>query len=67
VRSVGDRFIPNRAAMDLTVSNFELHFDAENPAMDTSPARKAYKKQLARKLFDGEPGGSNSVINFHGS
>ena len=65
-RSFGDRFIPNRAAMDLTVSNFELHFDAENPTTDTSPARKAYKKQLARKLFDGQPGGSNSVINFHG-
>ena len=69
-RSSGyDRFIPNRAAMDMTVSHFELtnhDLDPENPAANASPAKEAYKKQLARKLFDGEPGGSNSVFNFHG-
>ena len=55
--------------MDLTVSHFELtnhDLDPENPAANASPAKEAYKKQLARKLFDGEPGGSNSIFSFHG-
>ena len=52
-----DRFIPNRSAMDLNVSHFELTRDAdhENTDVNASPAKEEYKKKLAANLFDGAP------------
>ena len=48
-KTPGDRFIPNRRAMDMNVSHFELtRGDAENA--NASPAKEEYKKELAAKL-----------------
>ncbi|KAK4480562.1 hypothetical protein RD792_013640 [Penstemon davidsonii] len=45
-----DRFIPNRSAMDMDYA-YTMLTDAkkgkENPALSSSPAREAYRKQLA--------------------
>ena len=56
-RFSGDRFIPNRAAMDLDVSNFELtrktlELNAENTDVNASPAKEEYKKELAQTLMN---------------
>lgn len=45
-----DRFIPNRSAMDFDYAHYMLtegRKDKENPAVNSSPAREAYRKQLA--------------------
>jgi len=63
-RVQGDRFIPNRSAMDLNVSNFELtrDNDPENADVNASPAKEEYKKELAANLFSG--GATNKVLAF---
>ena len=48
-KTPGDRFIPNRRAMDMNVSHFELTRGEENAA-NASPAKEEYKKELAAKL-----------------
>ena len=61
----GDRFIPNRSAMDINVSNFELTRDRENPEnadVNASPAKEEYKKELAANLFAGSS--TNKVLAF---
>ena len=59
-KTPGDRFIPNRRAMDLNVSHFELtRGDAENAS--ASPAKEEYKKELAAKL---NMAASNKVLAF---
>ena len=59
-KTPGDRFIPNRRAMDLNVSHFELtRGDAENA--NASPAKEEYKKELAAKL---NMAASNKVLAF---
>ena len=63
--TTGDRFIPNRAAMDISVSNFELTRDRENPEnadVNASPAKEEYKKELAANLFAGSS--TNKVLAF---
>ena len=60
-KTPGDRFIPNRRAMDLNVSHFELtRGDAENA--NASPAKEEYKKELAANLFAGSS--TNKVLAF---
>ena len=63
----GDRFIPNRSAMDLDVSNFELTRgnDPENLGnadMSASPVMERYKEELAANLFAGSS--TNKVLAF---
>ena len=63
--TTGDRFIPNRAAMDISVSNFELTRDRENPEnvdVNASPAKEEYKKELAANLSAGSS--TNKVLAF---
>jgi cell division cycle protein 20 (cofactor of APC complex) len=63
----GDRFIPNRGAFDMAVSQFEIarRVDAENSNLDhnASPAKEEYKRELASTLYQG---GSlnNKVLAF---
>ena len=60
----GDRFIPQRSAMDLDVSHFELTRSStnENAGVNASPAKEEYKKELAAHLFSGSA--SNKVLAF---
>ena len=59
----GDRFIPQRSAMDLEVSHFELtRFQNENAGVNASPAKEEYKKELAANLFAGSA--RNRVLTF---
>ena len=62
----GDRFIPSRSAIDLSVSHFELTHDsqncAENAGVNASPAKEEYKKVLAANLFTGRP--ANKILTF---
>ncbi|KAL3912267.1 MAG: hypothetical protein SGPRY_008393 [Prymnesium sp.] len=63
----GDRFIPNRSAMDLDVSNFELtrkslDLNTENAELNASPAKKEYKKELAQTLMQQHP--NSKVLAF---
>ncbi|KAL1500204.1 hypothetical protein AB1Y20_012873 [Prymnesium parvum] len=63
----GDRFIPNRSAMDLDVSNFELtrkhlELNTENMNANASPAKEEYKKELAQTLMQNNP--SSKVLAF---
>ena len=62
--SSGDRFIPARSAMDLSVSHFELTRESclENADVNASPAKEEYKKVLAANLFPGRP--ANKVLTF---
>jgi cell division cycle protein 20 (cofactor of APC complex) len=60
----GDRFIPQRSAMNMDVSHFEvmrLHQN-ENAGINASPAKEEYKRKLAANLFDGSS--SNKVFAF---
>ena len=52
----GDRFIPSRSAIDLSVSRFELAHDSQSPALEE------YKKVLAANLFAGRP--ANKILTF---
>ena len=52
----GDRFIPSRSAIDLSVSHFELTHDSQSPALEE------YKKVLAANLFAGRP--ANKILTF---
>ena len=60
-----DRFIPNRSAMDMEVSNFNLCKENCNPShLDTSPSKEEYKSNLAASLFPlgNEPNGK--ILSF---
>lgn len=61
-----DRFIPNRAAMDLEVSSFNLCKENNNPShVDTSPSKEQYKANLAASLFPaGREPNSGKVLAF---
>jgi cell division cycle protein 20 (cofactor of APC complex) len=63
----GDRFIPNRGAFDMAVSQFEIarRGDAENAGVEynASPAKEEYKRELASTLYAGGAGG-NKVLAF---
>jgi len=63
----GDRFIPNRGAFDIAVSQFEIarRRDAENAHVDynASPAKEEYKRELASTLYRGQAQ-SNRVLAF---
>ena len=59
-KTPGDRFIPNRRAMDMNVSHFELTRGEENAA-NASPAKEEYKKELAAKL---NMAATNKVLAF---
>jgi cell division cycle 20, cofactor of APC complex len=52
----GDRFIPDRSAMDMDMAHYlltEPRKDKENAAgMVASPSKEAYRRLLARKLFN---------------
>lgn len=63
-RPHGDRFIPQRSAMDLDVSHFELtrSHQNENAGVNASPAKEEYKKELAANLFAGQA--TNKVLAF---
>ena len=63
----GDRFIPNRSAMDLDVSHFELtrgagSSDAENVNANASPAKEEYNSKLRETLMEGNA--SSKVLAF---
>jgi cell division cycle protein 20 (cofactor of APC complex) len=63
----GDRFIPNRSAMDLDVSHYELtrgscSADAENANVNASPAKEEYNSKLAATLMQGNP--TSKVLAF---
>ena len=65
-RSNADRFIPNRSAMDLDVSHFELTRagqNMENTDVNASPAKEEYKKELAQTLMQSH-GGPSKVLAF---
>ena len=53
----GDRFIPQRSAMNLDISHFELtrgggtSSNMENANVNASPAKEEYKKELAQTLM----------------
>ncbi|XBH76666.1 hypothetical protein VPH35_103269 [Triticum aestivum] len=54
VKRYGDRFIPNRSAMDMDMTHYlltEPRKDKENAATP-SPAREAYRRLLPKKLFN---------------
>jgi hypothetical protein len=60
--SQADRFIPNRQAMDMDASHFQLT-SSENLLAPTgednaSPSRQQYRQDLASNLFDGGMHGS---------
>ena len=68
-----DRFIPNRAAMDMTVSHFELtnhDLDPENPAANASPYEKlvfekpAIKAYVDRLYNKGDINGANIFMEY---
>ncbi|KXG27036.1 hypothetical protein SORBI_3006G202100 [Sorghum bicolor] len=51
----GDRFIPERSAMDMDLAHYlltEPRKGKENPTARVSPAKVAYRKQLAEKLLN---------------
>ncbi|CAD6259769.1 unnamed protein product [Miscanthus lutarioriparius] len=51
----GDRFIPERLAMDMDLAHYlltEPRKGKENPAARVSPAKEAYRKLLAEKLLN---------------
>jgi cell division cycle 20, cofactor of APC complex len=54
----GDRFIPDRSAMDMDMAHYLLtapRKDKENVAgMVASPSKEAYRRLLARKLFNNQ-------------
>ena len=64
--SSSDRFIPQRSAMDLDVSHFELtvpqHDRGEENRLNASPAKEEYKKELAQTLM--QTPASNKVLAF---
>ncbi|XP_020173509.1 cell division cycle 20.2, cofactor of APC complex [Aegilops tauschii subsp. strangulata] len=54
VKRYGDRFIPNRSAMDMDMAHYlltEPRKDKENAATP-SPAKEAYRRLLPKKLFN---------------
>ncbi|XP_044411273.1 cell division cycle 20.5, cofactor of APC complex [Triticum aestivum] len=54
VKRYGDRFIPNRSAMDMDMAHYlltEPRKDKENAAM-ASPAKEAYRRLLPEKLLN---------------
>ena len=65
--SAADRFIPSRGNMDLRISAFEVEKAvSEQPEVNASPAKEAYKRLLARHLFHGEAS-CNRVLPIGGS
>jgi cell division cycle protein 20 (cofactor of APC complex) len=65
-RTQGDRFIPQRSAMDLDISHFELtrsNQNTENTDVNASPAKEEYKKELAQTLMQ-TAGATNKVLAF---
>jgi cell division cycle protein 20 (cofactor of APC complex) len=66
----GDRFIPDRSAFDLAVSQFEIvrRADGENAKLDynASPAKEEYKRELASTLYHGQAK-TNRVLAFRRS
>src|SRR4051812_46308453 len=66
----GDRFIPNRSAMDMDISHFNLlkentNPNSENPLLGT-PSKDEYKERLAESLFQSSAtnlGSTAKVIN----
>eukprot|EP00897_Mesotaenium_endlicherianum_P010935 jgi/Mesen1/9870/ME000070S09154 len=59
----GDRFIPNRSAMDMEVARFTLTLPTkENNSVDLlSPGKEQYKKHLAENLLKEKRGGGAGV------
>jgi hypothetical protein len=51
----GDRFIPNRSAMDMEISHFNLMKENTNPNTNDSlldtPSKDQYKAKIAESLF----------------
>lgn len=48
----GDRFIPNRGAMDMKVSQFNLSKENETPSAESaSPSKKQFQDTLAESMF----------------
>ena len=58
-RRRGDRFIPDRGAMDVDRCSFQLIGDGADagPSVNASPAKEEYKKELAHNLLAGPAGG----------
>jgi hypothetical protein len=56
----GDRFIPNRSAMDMEISHFNLMKENTNPntydGLLDSPAKEQYKAKIAESLFQESAG-----------
>ncbi|CAL5030236.1 unnamed protein product [Urochloa decumbens] len=74
----GDRFIPERSAMDMDLAHYlltEPRKDKENPAAAVSPAKEAYRRLLAEKLLNNRtrilafrnkpPEPENTLADFH--
>ena len=64
--TAGDRFIPQRSAMDFDVSNFQLtrgNANTENASVNASPAKEEYKKELAQTLMQTE-NPTNKVLAY---
>ena len=63
-QTLGDRFIPQRSAMNMDISHFELTraHQNENAGVNASPAKEEYKRELAANLFSGNA--SNKVLAF---
>lgn len=65
--AAADRFIPNRSAFSLSVSQFEVERrrDGENVRLDynASPAKEEYKRELASTLYHGRAE-SNRLLAF---
>eukprot|EP00250_Pteridium_aquilinum_P001061 c11259_g2_i1 orf=3-455(-) len=65
----GDRFIPNRSAMDIDIARFNLLYEAKENASAllniTSPIKEEYRKKLAENLLqDRNVPGEKKVLAF---
>eukprot|EP01120_Amphizonella_sp_Union-15-10_P015553 TRINITY_DN8032_c0_g1_i3.p1 TRINITY_DN8032_c0_g1~~TRINITY_DN8032_c0_g1_i3.p1 ORF type:complete len:473 (+),score=91.49 TRINITY_DN8032_c0_g1_i3:54-1421(+) len=60
----GDRFIPNRSAMDLERCHHILLNISNSGALDTSPSKEFYLNSLHRSLFN-ETGPSTKILKFN--
>jgi len=61
--SKGDRFIPNRSAMDIEISHFNLMKENANPNM-CSPSKEEYREKLAESLFEGRMTKDAKILAF---
>lgn len=65
----GDRFIPNRSAMDLDIARFNLLRETKENTSSvlniTSPIKEEYRKKLAENLLhDGSVPGEKKILAF---